>query len=184
MVLSPTLTGLLQVNLHLCVLNSPFPKLAMCHEALWHTVTLQLHRFEHRLADRLINIRGRQTEVARHHGGSAQQIAELLICDTAFALRVGLDKNVEDKVVKGNMLVRSWIVDGALDETNILSLGVVLHMIEADIALRNMSDLAGNMVDGPPEDLVQTKLTASRAILCIYLVEDHCMVCKARAPIY
>merc|ERR1712228_890354 len=57
----------------------------MRHEALRHTVALQLHRFEHRLADRLINIRGRQTEVARHTGGSAQQLAELIICDAAFA---------------------------------------------------------------------------------------------------
>merc|ERR1711948_234164 len=132
----------------------------MCHKALWHTVTLQLHRFEHLLADRLINIRRCQAEATRHRGSSGQQGAKLFICDTTFALRVGLD------------------------ETNVLSLGVVLHMIQADIALRNMSDLAGNVVEGPPENLVQTKLTASWAILRINLIEDRCMVCKAFAPIY
>merc|ERR1719146_232856 len=131
-ILSPALAGLLQLNHATHVHNSPLPEGAGSHVACALTTTLELQLVEHLLAGLSGGLWRGQAEVARHSGGTRQKLVELVVGDAALALLISLDEAIEDEVVEGSVLVRSWVVHSTLDKANVLLLRVVLDVVQAN----------------------------------------------------
>merc|ERR1712050_776485 len=106
-VLSPALAGFLQLNHATDVHDGPLPEGAGCHVACALATTLELQLVEHLLAGLGGGLRRGQTEVARHSGGTRQELVELIMGDAALALLISLDEAIQDEVVEGCVLVRS-----------------------------------------------------------------------------
>merc|ERR1711976_1073399 len=142
--------------------NSPLPEGAGCHVTRALTTTLQLQLVKHLLAGLGGGLRRGQAKVARDSGSTGQELVELVISDAALALLIGLDEAIEDEVVEGCMLVRSWVVHCLLNEANVLLLGVILDVVQANVASWDLWDGTDNVGIGPLNELVEGEGTTSR----------------------
>merc|ERR1719215_1049647 len=166
-ILSPALACLLQLNHATHVHNSPLPEGAGCHVACALTTTLELQLVEHLLACLSGRLGRGQAEVTGHSGGARQELVELIVSDAALALLISLNEAIQDEVVEGSVLVRSWVVHGLLNEANVLLLGVVLDVVQANIASWDLGDGADNMCVCPLNELVKSERTTAGLVNAI-----------------
>jgi len=114
--------------------------------------------------------------VARDSGGTSQELIELIVSDAALALLISLDEAVEDEVVEGGMLVGARVLHGLLNETNVLLLGVILNVVQTDIASWDLWDGAHDVSIGPLDKLVKAESSTRSSTVLVKLVKEQLVV--------
>merc|ERR1719428_167518 len=176
MVRTPALARLLKLNHALDVHNSPLPECTGCHIASALTTTLQLEFIKHLLAGLSTGLWWGKAKVAWDSGGTREKFVKLVIGDTTLTLLIGLNKAIEDEVVERCMLVGTWVVHCLLNKANVLFLGVIFHMIKANILCWDLWHVSHHMIIGPLNELVQAKHTTSWALLCVQGIKKDFVV--------
>merc|ERR1711953_345685 len=172
----PSLARLLKLNHALDVHNSPLPECTGSHIASALTTTLQLEFIKHLLAGLSAGLWWGKAKVAWDSGGTREKFVKLVVGDTALALLISLNKAIEDEVVERCVLVGSWVVHRLLDKSNVLLLGIIFHMIKANILGRDLWHVSHHVIIGPLNELVKTKDATSWAIFRVHSVKQDFVV--------
>ena len=72
------------------------------------------------------------------------------------------------------MLMRSWIVDSTLHQSNVL-LRVILHLVKTNILCWGLANLADNVIESPLDKLVKAQHSMDLASFDVRLVKELLM---------